>query len=329
VRAVQRVLVARATGELDTLMPAYTHVQRAQPTRLAHWLLGHFWPLERDVKRLAAAADCAAELPLGSGAATGNPFALDREALARELGFRAASANSLDAVGDRDFAAEIVFACTLLALHLSRLAEDLVLWSAAEFGFARWPDSLATGSSLMPNKKNPDLAELVRGRSAGAIGDLVTVLALLKGLPSSYQRDLQEGKATVWRATDAARTSLAAMAAALEGVTFDRDRMRAALSDDLLATEAADALVARGLPFRQAHRTVARAVGEARRRGVGLRELARVAKDALPVPLLADDLLGLDFEAAVERRTIAGGTARRAVEAQLGAARSALEGGAK
>ena len=326
VRELQGTLADRATTELDTLLPAYTHVQRAQPVRLAHWLLGHFWPLQRDAERLAAAGARANVLPLGSGAVTGHAFELDRERLARELGFAAVSPNSVDAVGDRDFAAEIVFACTLLALHLSRLAEDLVLWSTAEFGFVRWPDALATGSSLMPNKKNPDLAELVRGRSAGALGELVATLALVKGLPSSYQRDLQEGKAPLWRATDSARTSLAAMTAALTGVEFDRERMRAALSDDLLATEVADAMVARGISFRQAHRAVAGAVAEARRLGVGLRELADATPDALPEPLVAGDLLGLDFETAVERRAAGGGTGRRAVEAQLEQARAALAG---
>ena len=164
VRAVASALLGRAEREVETILPAYTHLQRAQPVRLAHWLLAHFWPLMRDAERLGAARDRASILPLGSGAATGNPFGLDREWIASELGFRTVSPNSLDAVGDRDFAVEVVCACALLAVHLSRLAEELVIWSSAEFGFVHWPDSLATGSSLMPHKKNPALVELVSGR---------------------------------------------------------------------------------------------------------------------------------------------------------------------
>jgi argininosuccinate lyase len=320
---LQQALLQRAEAEVDTLLPAYTHVQRAQPVRLAHWLLSHFWPLGRDVERVVAARRRADVLPLGSGAAIGNAFGIDREWLASRLGFHAATANSLDAVGDRDFAVEFAFACALVATHLSRLAEDLVLWSSAEFGYVRWPDSLATGSSLMPNKKNPDLVELVRGRAAAAVGDVVSLLVLLKGLPSCYQRDLQEDKPPVWRTAQAVRTSLAAMAAAIQGIDFGRERMRDALSDDVLATEAADALVRRGVPFREAHAAVSRAVATARARGVPLRSLA--AAD-LPAPLAAADLAGLDFEPAVERRGLPGGTGRDAVLQQLAAARAVLEG---
>jgi argininosuccinate lyase len=324
-RAVAAELVARAGDEIDTLLPAYTHLQRAQPVRLAHWLLAHYWPLRRDAERIAAARDRASVLPLGSGAGTGHPFAIDRSALAAELGFRAVSENSLDAVGDRDFAVEIAFATTLLAVHLSRLAEELVIWSSAEFGFVRWPDALATGSSLMPQKRNPDLAELVRGRSAAAIGDLVTLLALLKGLPASYQRDLQEGQPPYWRVTLTTRTSLEAMAAALAGIEFDRTRMQAALSADILATEAADALVARGIPFRTAHRAVAQAVAEADRRRMALGALAAESGTSLPAPLTAADLANLGAEPAVERRTATGGTARAAVGEQLARARAQLD----
>jgi len=324
-RAVGERLVARAGEEIDTLLPAYTHLQRAQPVRLAHWLLAHFWPLWRDAERIAAATARASVLPLGSGAATGHPFAIDRTALAAELGFRAVSENSLDAVGDRDFVVEIAFATALLAVHLSRLAEELVIWSSAEFGFVRWPDALATGSSLMPQKRNPDLAELVRGRAAAAIGDLVTLLALLKGLATSYQRDLQEGQPPLWRVTAMTRASLAAIAAGLDGIEFDHERMQAALTADLLATEVADALVTRGVPFRAAHRAVAGAAAEARRRGVALTALATEARVALPPPITPADLAGVSFESALERRTAEGGTARVAVGEQLTRAREHLE----
>jgi argininosuccinate lyase len=329
VHDVAGALLGRAEGEIETLLPAYTHLQRAQPVRLAHWLLAHFWPLVRDIERLSAADNRAAVLPLGSGAATGHAFDIDREWMAAELGFRAVSPNSLDAVGDRDFAVELVFACTLLAVHLSRLAEDLVIWSSAEFGFVHWPDALATGSSLMPNKKNPDLAELVRGRSAASIGDLTAILVLLKGVPSSYQRDLQEDKPPVWRVTQATQLSLAAMAVAIDRVAFDRERMRSALTDEILATEAADAAVGRGVPFRIAHRAVAEVVAGARRAGCGLRELALTRGAELPSPLVPADFEGLDFETAVERRTSAGGTARGAVIEQLQQARSVFELGAR
>jgi argininosuccinate lyase len=292
--------------------------------RLSQWLLAHFWALGRDAERVLAARRHANVLPLGSGAVIGNAFGIDRDFLAKRLRFHAVSANSLDAVGDRDFAVELAFACALVATHLSRLAEDLVMWSTTEFGFVRWPDALATGSSLMPNKKNPDLAELVRGRSAAAVGDLVSLLVLLKGLPMSYQRDLQEDKPPVWRTAQATRASLGAMTAAIEGIEFRRDRMRAALTDDVLATEIADALVARGVPFRTAHGAVARAAATARTDGVSLRDLPDAA---LPAPLERDDLARLDFETAVERRTAAGGTSRAAILEQIDNARAMLRSG--
>ena len=324
VEAMQRVLLARAETEVEALLPAYTHMQRAQPVRLGHWLLSHFWPLQRDRERLAASAHRAMVLPLGSGACTGSPFGVDREWLALQLGFTAVSENSIDAVGDRDFAAEMAFACCLVALHLSRLAEELVLWSTAEFGFARWPDSLATGSSLMPNKANPDLAELVRGRAAAAVGDLTALLVLTKGIPSGYQRDLQGDKPPVWRIAGATRACLAAMAAAMSGVEFCHERMRAALTGEILATEAADALVARGVPFRKAHRAVSQAAAEARRLGVDLRRLAHRDGVRLPEPLAKGDLESLDHEAAVERRTAIGGTARASLQDQIVKARRIL-----
>jgi len=318
---LQRTLALRAAEEIDTLLPAFTHMQPAQPVRLAHWLLSHVWPLARDTQRLREVRLRADVLPLGSGAATGAAWPVDREFLASRLDFAAVSQNSLDAVGDRDVAIEAVFACGMIGQHLSRLAEELVVWSSAAFQFVRWPDALATGSSLMPNKKNPDLAELVRGRGAAAIGDLVALLALVRSLPAGYQRDLQESKTPAWRTTEATRDSLEAMTAAIAGIRFDRERMLTALTDDLLATEAADALVARGIPFRSAHAAVARAVVLARQRGIALRSIP--AND-LPAPLEARDLEGLDFETAVERRTVIGGTARASVRAQLQRVRALL-----
>lgn len=320
--AVQSAFVTRAATEVDTLLPAMTHLQRAQPMRLSHWLLGHFWALERDAQRLAAARARALDrLPLGSGAVTGTAWPVDRIALAEALGFAAPAENSLDAVGDRDFAVEAVFALTLCGVHLSRLAEDLVLWSSAEFGWVRWPDGLATGSSLMPNKKNPDLAELVRGKCAGLVGRLTALLVLLKGLPTSYQRDLQEDKLPVWESLRTVELSLHALTAAVDGIEFRRERMSEALSDDLLATEMADALVARGVPFRAAHHLVSRAAAAQRSEGGAL---AHRLEEALRSDGLPHVLEAFDAVSAVERRAAIGGTARAAVLAQLEAARAAL-----
>jgi argininosuccinate lyase len=320
---VQKTLIDRASQEIDTLMPAYTHVQRAQPVRLAHMLLATFWPLQRDRERLAEVRARVLMLPLGAGAVSGHPFGLDREWLRETLGFVGITQNSIDTVGDRDFAVEAAFATAMVALHLSRVAEDLVMWSSSEFGYVRWPDSLATGSSLMPNKKNPDLAELVRGRSAQAVGDVVSLLVLIKGLPQSYQRDLQEDKPPVWRITAATLASVEAMQAALQGLRFEHAALKAALTDDLLATEAADVLVGRGVPFRQAHALVAACVAAGRQRNCGIKALAGT-DFALPAPLTHADLEALSMEAAVERRTAFGGTARSAVMTQLQAAQDAL-----
>lgn len=317
IRTLQETLIGRARDELDTLLPSYTHIQRAQPIRLAHWIMGWFWPLERDISRLRGARDRLNLLPLGSGAVSGHPFGINREWLAQELGFAGITQNSLDTVGDRDFAVETVFCGGLVAVHLSRLAEELVLWTSSEFGYIQWPDGLATGSSLMPNKKNPDLGELVRGRAAQSIGDVVSMLALLKGLPSSYQRDLQDDKPPVWRTFRLVTNSLDAMTAAMGSIRFVRERMREALTDDTLATELADVLVDRGIAFRHAHHAVGVVVAEARNRGVGIRELAQLAPDALPESVTVADIDGLSFEAAIERRQAPGGTGRAAIEKQI------------
>jgi len=321
VEKLQTALVDRADQQIDVLMPAYTHLQRAQPIRLSHWLMSYYWPLQRDRERLIDARKRVNVLPLGSGAVSGHPFAIDRDQLATSLGFASISNNSIDAVGDRDFAIEFCFACTAIALHLSRLAEELVTFSSTEFGFIRWPDNLATGSSLMPNKKNPDLAELVRGQSGAAIGDLVSLLALVKGLPASYQRDLQHDKPPVWRVAGGTLSSLEAMAAGISGIHFCGDQMTAALSDDTLATEIADLLVGRGVPFRSAYRTVSRIAKQARESGTGIKAAARQLGAAELAPLGIEDIDRLTPAQAVERRTATGGTARVAVLAQIALAR--------
>ncbi len=318
-----RALCAKAREGLDVLMPSYTHTQRAQPVRAAHWLLSHAWAVDRDRGRLADARRRASVLPLGSGAIAGTGFAVDRSLLARELGFEAVSPNSLDAVGDRDFAVEAVFVATLAGTHLSRLAEDLVLFSTAEFGFVVLAEPFTTGSSLMPQKRNPDALELVRGRSAQLLGRLVGMIAALKAMPAGYQKDLQESNLALFEAMDAAVDAAALMAGVVERLTLVAERMAAAVDAGTLATDQADLLVQAGRPFREAHTVVGALVRRAEELGVGMdrvgaEDAARVDPD---LPALLARLGGA--EAAVERRTVPGGTARAAVLRQLEAAEAA------
>ncbi len=258
VAGLQASLVARAHVDGDLVLPGYTHVQRAQPLPLGHHLAAHAWALERDVARLRAAqaaADCS---PLGAGALGGSSLPLDPDGVARDLGFGARFANSVDAVADRDFALDLSYACTVAAVHLSRIAEELVLWTSQEFGFAELDDAVAQGSSMMPQKKNPQIAEHVRGRAAVAIGRLTALLALLKGLPLAYNSDLQEDKDLVFAQVDGLAGSLDVLALAFAGIRFDGERMAAAAGDGLtVATDVAEALVRDGTPFRDAHEQVA------------------------------------------------------------------------
>src|SRR3984893_7139518 len=245
-------LAGKARGHPAWAMPGYTHLQRAQPVTVGHHLLAHAEPLLRDAERFRHAYDAAGEMPLGSGALAGTTLPLQREAVARELGFEKLTANSIDAVADRDFALDLTYACLATAIHLSRLGEDIVLWASAEFGFVRLPAEGSTGSSLMPQKRNPDIAELLRGRAGRPIGSLVTLATVLKGLPLAYDRDLQEDKAAVFAAVDSALDSLQAASLLVDRLAFDRKRLAGAAADPALtATDAADALVASGTPFRR------------------------------------------------------------------------------
>ena len=321
-----RALIGQAERGLELLMPAYTHTQRAQPVRFAHWALAHVWPLSRDRARAAEARRRAAVLPLGSGAIAGSGFPIDRAALAADLGFAEVSPNSMDAVGDRDFTVEAVFVASLACTHLARLAEDLVLFSTAEFGFVRLAEPFTTGSSLMPQKRNPDSLELVRGIAGQALGKLVALLATLKAMPTGYQKDLQENNATLFDALDRAEAAAQLMAAVVETLSPDAARMAAALDPSVLATDLADLLVASGRAFRDAHAAVGALVRRAEELGVpldrvGSDESARI-DPALPAQLAA---LG-GPEAAVERRALPGGTARSAVMAQIAAARKLFPG---
>jgi len=258
---VVETLAVQAAGHASWPMPGYTHLQRAQPVTLGHHLLAHAEPLLRDAERFRHAYDSADEMPLGSGALAASTLPLRRELVAKELGFARLTANSIDAVSDRDFALDLVHACLVTSLHLSRLAEDVVLWSTAEFGFVVLADEISTGSSLMPQKKNPDVAELLRARSGRAIGSLVALATTMKGLPLAYDRDLQEDKPAVFAAVDGTLDSLEAAAILVERLRFERDRLAAAAHDpSLLATDVAEELVRAGTPFRRAHEKVGESV---------------------------------------------------------------------
>jgi argininosuccinate lyase len=324
VRLLQQVMVDHATALDDVLMPAYTHMQRAQPVLAAHWMLSHFWPLERDRARIAAASRVAAVLPLGAGAIAGCAFPVSRVLLQGSLGFSSLSPNSIDAVGDRDFVAELLFAVAMIATHVSRLAEDLIIYGSSEYGFVQFGDAFTTGSSMMPQKRNPDALELARGSGARAIGDLSTLLSTLKGLPSGYNKDLQDDKRVLFDAVDTVLLVLPAVAGALQETRFNHKRMRSAISSSMMATDLADYLVEKGATFRDAHTAIGSLIRESEREGCEL--------DALPVSsfkaahrLFGDDVLDwLEPGMSVARREVPGGTGPAAVAAQLQSAREAL-----
>ena len=320
-----RVLIDRADEHVTTLLPGYTHLQRAQPVRLAHHLLAWFEMLRRDRGRLDDAKKRMNELPLGAGAIAGTTFDIDRHAVARDLDFDRPMANSIDATASRDFLMELAAALAMTAVHLSRIGEEIVLWSSQEFRFVELSDGFATGSSMMPQKKNPDVAELVRGKSARVIGDLVALLTLEKGLPLGYNRDLQEDKTPLFDAVATVGVSLDALTGALAAATFRVDRMRSALGEGhVTATEAADYLAARGVPFREAHEITGRLVREAMARGVALQEVPVPVMRSFH-PLLDESVLPLlDPATAIERRKTFGGPALALVKEAIAAARRAL-----
>ncbi len=323
--ALQRALLASARANLELPMPGYTHLQHAQPVTWGHWALSHFWPLARDAGRLAAARAAAAVLPLGSGALAGTPVAVDRQALAAGLGFAAASQNSLDAVADRDFALDFLYAAAVLGVHLSRLAEQLILFSSAEFGFAVLDDAYTTGSSLMPQKKNPDTLELARGKAGRLIGHLAGLLATLKGLPSAYDKDLQEDKEPLFDAAETLELALPVMAGVVGTLRLRPERMAAQLEPGLLATELADYLVRRGVPFRQAHELVGQAVQLAETRQVTLADLSLADMQTISEQFEAGALDVFDVAAALAGRQVMGGTAPQALQQQLAAAEAAVD----
>jgi argininosuccinate lyase len=323
---LERVLLEAAERHARHVMPGYTHLQRAQPVVLGHHLLAYVEMLERDAARLVDAYGRADVLPLGAGALAGSPYPLDRAYVARLLGFAAVSRNSLDAVSDRDFIVEHLGALALIATHLSRLAEELVVWSTSEFAFVQLDEAFTTGSSIMPQKRNPDVAELIRGKAGRVYGALVTLLTTLKGLPLSYNRDLQEDKAPYFDAVDTVHDGLRLMAAMLVGAGWRTERL-ARLADDPLiaATDLADHLTKRGLPFRQAHAVVGRIVRQAEADGRSLADLS-LGELRRFSPLFEADAVGLRAEALVAARDLPGGTAPARVRAEAAAARARLAG---
>lgn len=329
VTGVQEILLQRAAAEGELLLPAYTHLQRAQPALLGHHLLAYVWMLQRDVERLRRAYEAADVLPLGSGAAVGVSHPIDRQAVARLLGFARISANSLDATGDRDFAVEFLAALALLMTHLSRWAGEVVLWSTQEFGFVELTDAISTGSSLMPQKRNPDPAELIRAKAGRVLGHLVALLATLKGLPPGYGLDLQEDKAPVFDAADAALGSLEAMGVVAREIRFRPERLREALAAGFVtATEISDHLTRRGLPFRQAHQQAGQVVRYAERQGKALGDLAPEEWATLLPGLQREDADALAAaitpEGAVAAKDVPGGTAPGRVKEALEAARGVV-----
>ena len=316
-RLLQTALVEQAEKADETVMPGYTHLQRAQPILLAHWWLSYYWSLNRDVERLQDLTKRVSVLPLGSGALAGVPFEIDRVALAKALGFAYVSQNSIDGVSDRDFAAEYLFCATMIGVHLSKLAEQIVLFTSAEFGFFELADAFSTGSSLMPQKKNPDVFELTRGKAGTLLGLLTGLLATLKGLPSTYDKDLQEDKAPVFQATDTLLAILPVIAGALRSITVKAERMRNAIGSTMLATDLADYLVEKGVPFRKAHEITGKVVRAAGEKHVSLEKMPLEAYQAISPVFEADVYQVFDPMKSVEKRNVIGGTSLQSVKNQI------------
>ena len=314
---LQKAILAKAEQHLEIIMPGYTHLQRAQPVLFSHWLMSYFWMLQRDRERLDELEKRVAVLPLGAGALAGHSLGIDCHFLAAELGFRAVCENSMDAVSDRDFVAEFLFWAALVQTHLSRLAEDLILWSSAEFGFVELDDAYATGSSLMPQKKNPDSLELLRGKAGRMVGHLVALLTTLKGLPSTYNKDLQEDKESLFDALDTLKLALPVAAGVVRTLRVNAQAMAAALDDAMLATDLADYLVRHGVPFRQSHELVGRAVRRAEALGLPLRDLPLAEFQAISEAFDANLYAVFDYRRSVEARDSYGGTATTAVRQQI------------
>jgi len=325
IRDIQQSLVNAAEPHTDLIMPGYTHFQPAQPITVAHWLMSFFWMLERDHDRLGDVAKRVSLSPLGSSALAGTPYPIDREALAESLGFMGVTQNSLDAVSDRDGIAEFLFTTALLGAHLSRLAEDVIIYANPLFGFIQLPDAYSTGSSIMPQKRNPDPMELARGKAGRLLGNLTGFMALLKGLPSGYNKDLQEDKEPLFDTINTLELLLPVMAGMIAKLTFVPEKLAASLDEGLLATELADYLVKKGMPFREAHHVVGQVVQASEQKEVALSGLSLADYQAIHELFTEDVFEWLKFDAAIAKRTATGGTSPEAVKQQIETAKAILE----
>ncbi|KAI9309554.1 argininosuccinate lyase [Cunninghamella echinulata] len=318
------IVVARADKEIDVLIPGYTHLQRAQPIRWSHFLLSYAWLWQADAERLEQLIERLNVLPLGSGALAGHAFNIDREFLAKELGFRSIINNSLYAVSDRDFVAEFLFWASLTMVHISRIAEDLIIYSSGEFGFVKLADAYSTGSSLMPQKKNPDSLELLRGKSGRVFGSMSGFMMSYKGIPSTYNKDLQEDKEPMFDAVDTLSGSLQITAGVISTMNIFPEKMFASLSADMLATDLAEYLVRKGVPFRETHHISGAAVKMAEDKQVSLHELSVDDFKSLH-PSFSDDVAKVwSFETSIENRNTPGGTSKSSVSAQINQLKSWL-----
>ena len=325
IQTLQLALTNRAASEIDCILPGYTHFQQAQPILFSHWFLSHFWPLERDKSRLNDLIVRLDECPLGCGALAGTTLKIDRKQLANDLGFSRVSENSLDAVSDRDFVCDFLYAASMIAMHLSRMAEALILYSTLEFGFVTLSDRFSTGSSLMPQKKNPDSLELIRGKASVHLGQLTTMLANLKGLPSAYDKDLQEDKALFFNAYDQLSISLDVMTGVIETLTVNLERCCNAINMMALATDAADYLVDRGMPFREAHHCTGKAVLRAEQLHLPLESLPLTEWQAIS-PMFEESIFNVfSLDNAVSKRNSIGGTSKEMVLEQLSKAQALLK----
>jgi argininosuccinate lyase len=322
---LQSVLLTRAEADMGILIAGYTHLRRAQPVLLSHWWLSHFWPLQRDRQRLADLRPRLTSLPLGAGALAGTPIAIDRIALSEALGFDSPTPNSIDAVSDRDFAAEFLFIAALIGVHLSKLAEQIILFTSAEFGYFELSDAFSTGSSLMPQKKNPDPFELARGKSGTLVGKLTGLLTTLKGLPSAYDKDLQEDKIPIFEAYDTLMALLPVMAGALASMTIHAERMLAAIDPAMMATDLADYLVERGIPFREAHTLTGQVVRLALEKEKSIQDLTLAEYQSIHPIFKKDVYTVFDPQKCVARRKSLGGTAPEAVKIQLDKCKEQIE----
>ncbi|MEE2879947.1 MAG: argininosuccinate lyase [Gemmatimonadota bacterium] len=322
---LEKKLLLWAEESVHIIFPGYTHLQQGQPVRAAHWVMSHFWPLDRDRELLGEIRKHASVLPLGSGAIAGCPFPIDRKAMMEELGFSRLSENSIDAVSDRDWVMELSFATARIGIHLSRLCEDLVLFTSSEFGFVRLGDGFSTGSSLMPQKRNPDVAELTRGKSGRLVGNLMSLMTILKGLPTGYNRDLQEDKHSLFDSTDTLCTVLPAIEGAVKSAEFLEDNIKSALNPELYATDLADHLVRSGVPFREAHEVIGKIVRMSAEQNIPLDEISLQDFQGIDERFGSNVQEVFSYERSVESRSVSGGTSLSAIKYQLEAARESVQ----